>query len=340
MEPPPLPTTTVSRDGDLAAVRELAEARRAILGEIEKRIVGQKDVVEHLLVALFARGHCLFVGVPGLAKTLLISTVAEVLNLSFNRIQFTPDLMPSDITGTDVLEEDHTTGKRAFRFVQGPIFANLLLADEINRTPPKTQAALLQAMQEYRVTAGGETYPLELPFLVFATQNPIEQEGTYPLPEAQLDRFMFYVTVNYPSAEEEVQIVRSTTSAVRPLLHRVLSPAKIRELQELVLRVPAADHVIRYAVELVRQSRPKEPGVPDFVRDYVSWGAGPRASQYLILGAKSRAILDGRVAASVEDVRALALPVLSHRVIANFRAESDGVTSREIVTRLLEKVTP
>ncbi|HVP67197.1 MAG TPA: MoxR family ATPase [Anaeromyxobacteraceae bacterium] len=339
MEPPPLPTAAPPRDADLTAVRELAEARRAILGEIEKRIVGQKEVVDHLLVALFARGHCLFVGVPGLAKTLLISTVAEVLNLSFNRIQFTPDLMPSDITGTDVLEEDHTTGKRAFRFVQGPIFANLLLADEINRTPPKTQAALLQAMQEYRVTAGGETYPLELPFLVFATQNPIEQEGTYPLPEAQLDRFMFYVTVNYPSAEEEVRIVRSTTSAVRPLLHRVLSPAKIRELQDLVLRVPAADHVIRYAVELVRHTRPKEAGVPDFVRDYVSWGAGPRASQYLVLGAKSRAILDGRVAASVEDVQALALPVLTHRVIANFRAESDGVTSSEIVSRLLEKVT-
>ena len=334
----PLQTTAAAREADVAAVRELAEARRQIQGEIEKRIVGQRDVVEHLLVALFARGHCLFVGVPGLAKTLLISTVAEVLNLSFNRIQFTPDLMPSDITGTDVLEEDHTTGKRAFRFVQGPIFANLLLADEINRTPPKTQAALLQAMQEYRVTAGGETYSLELPFLVFATQNPIEQEGTYPLPEAQLDRFMFYVTVNYPSAEEEVKIVRSTTSALRPILHRVLSPAKIRELQELVLRVPAADHVIRYAVELVRHTRPKEPGVPDFVRDYVAWGAGPRASQYLVLGAKARAILDGRVAASVEDVRALARPVLTHRVIANFRAESDGVTSDQMVERLLEKV--
>jgi len=336
----PMTTTAVPREADLSAVRELADARRQILGEIEKRIVGQRDVVDHLLVALFARGHCLFVGVPGLAKTLLISTVAEVLNLSFNRIQFTPDLMPSDITGTDVLEEDHTTGKRTFRFVQGPIFANLLLADEINRTPPKTQAALLQAMQEYRVTAGGETYPLELPFLVFATQNPIEQEGTYPLPEAQLDRFMFYVTVNYPSADEEVQIVRTTTSALRPLLHRVLSPAKIRELQDLVLRVPAADHVIRYAVELVRNTRPKEAGAADFVRDYVAWGAGPRASQYLVLGAKSRAILDGRVAASVEDVRALARPVLTHRVIANFRAESDGVTSADIVGRLLEKVTP
>ncbi|HEX9291404.1 MAG TPA: MoxR family ATPase [Anaeromyxobacteraceae bacterium] len=334
------PPHAVGPEADLAAVRELAEARRLMLGELEKRIVGQRSVVDHLLVALFARGHCLFVGVPGLAKTLLISTVAEVLNLSFNRIQFTPDLMPSDITGTDVLEEDHTTGRREFRFVQGPIFANLILADEINRTPPKTQAALLQAMQEYRVTAGGETYPLDLPFLVFATQNPIEQEGTYPLPEAQLDRFMFYVNVHYPSTEEEVEIVRSTTTAVRRTLERVLSPHKIRELQELVLRVPAADHVIRHAVELVRMTRPKEPGTPDFVKELVEWGAGPRASQYLILGAKARAILDGRMAASIEDVRALAKPVLVHRVITNFRAESDNVSAEDVVTRLLERVKP
>jgi MoxR-like ATPase len=325
-------------DADLQAVQELHDARRLLLGEIEKRIVGQKDVVESLLVALFARGHCLFVGVPGLAKTLLISTVADVLDLSFNRIQFTPDLMPSDITGTDVLEEDHTTGRRAFRFVRGPIFANLLLADEINRTPPKTQAALLQAMQEYRVTAGGETYPLDLPFLVFATQNPIEQEGTYPLPEAQLDRFMFYVTVSYPSALEEAEIVRSTTIAERPALRRILSPHKIRDLQDLVLRVPAADHVIKYAVELVRATRPREPGASELVKENVSWGAGPRASQYLVLGAKSRAILDGRMAASVEDVRALAKNVLVHRVITNFRAESEGVTSAQVVERLLEKV--
>jgi len=309
-----------------------------MLGEIEKRIVGQREVVDHLLVALFARGHCLFVGVPGLAKTLLISTVAEVLNLSFNRIQFTPDLMPSDITGTDVLEEDHTTGRRTFRFLPGPIFANLILADEINRTPPKTQAALLQAMQEYRVTAGGQTYPLELPFLVFATQNPIEHEGTYPLPEAQLDRFMFYVNVHYPSAEEEVEIVRSTTTALRQTLERVLSPHRIRDLQDLVLRVPCADHVMRHAVELVRLTRPKEPGAPDFVRELVEWGAGPRASQYLILGAKARAILDGRMAASIDDVRTLAKPVLVHRVITNFRAESDNVTSEDVVARLLEKV--
>jgi MoxR-like ATPase len=322
---------------DLAAVEALAHARTSLLTEIGKRIVGQQHVVDSLLVALFARGHCLFVGVPGLAKTLLISTVAEVLDLSFNRIQFTPDLMPSDITGTDVLEEDHTTGKRAFRFVRGPIFANLLLADEINRTPPKTQAALLQAMQEYRVTAGGETYPLELPFLVFATQNPIEQEGTYPLPEAQLDRFMFYVTVDYPSAADEMEIVRSTTIAARAKLTRILSPARIRELQDLVLRVPAADNVVKYAVELVRKTRPTEPGAPAFVKENVSWGAGPRASQYLVLGAKSRAILDGRMAASVEDVRALARNVLVHRVIANFRAESEGLTSSKIVDRLLEE---
>ena len=333
------PTRAVpAADDDLRAVQELAEARRLLVSEIEKRIVGQREVVDTLLVSLFARGHCLFVGVPGLAKTLLISTVADVLDLSFNRIQFTPDLMPSDITGTDVLEEDHTTGRRTFRFVRGPIFANLLLADEINRTPPKTQAALLQAMQEYRVTAGGETYPLDLPFLVFATQNPIEQEGTYPLPEAQLDRFMFYVTVSYPTAEEERQIVRATTVAARPALRRVLSPHKIRDLQDLVLRVPAADHVVKYAVDLVRATRPVEPDAADFVKENVSWGAGPRASQYLVLGAKSRAILDGRMAASVEDVRALAKNVLVHRVLTNFRAESEGVSATQIVERLLEKV--
>jgi MoxR-like ATPase len=325
---------------DLAAVEALARARKLLLTEIEKRIVGQREVVDHLLVSLFARGHCLFVGVPGLAKTLLISTVAEVLNLSFNRIQFTPDLMPSDITGTDVLEEDHTTGRRTFRFVQGPLFANLILADEINRTPPKTQAALLQAMQEYRVTAGGQTYPLDLPFLVFATQNPIEQEGTYPLPEAQLDRFMFYVNVHYPSAEEEVEIVRSTTVATRRTLDRILSPHEIRDLQELVLRVPVADHVARHAVELVRMTRPTDASSPDFVKELVQWGAGPRASQYLVLGAKARAILDGRMTAAVEDVRALARPVLVHRVLTNFRAESENVSSEQIVDRLLEKVRP
>src|SRR5690349_5237674 len=325
---------------DIRAVEEIARARLEIKAEIEKKIIGQHAVVEHLLISLFSRGHCLFVGVPGLAKTLLISTLAEVLNLSFNRIQFTPDLMPSDITGTDILEEDRSTGRRSFRFVKGPLFANIILADEINRTPPKTQAALLQAMQEYKVTAGGQTYPLDLPFLVFATQNPIEQEGTYPLPEAQLDRFMFYVNVHYPSAEEEVEIVRSTTVATRRTLDRILSPHEIRDLQDLVLRVPVADHVARHAVELVRMTRPTDPSSPDFVKELVQWGAGPRASQYLVLGAKARAILDGRMTAAVEDVRALARPVLVHRVLTNFRAESENVTSEQIVDRLLEKVRP
>jgi MoxR-like ATPase len=336
--PTPVPAQGTVPNEDLRAVEELAQARAQIVEQIEKRVVGQRDVVEHLLISLFSRGHCLFVGVPGLAKTLLISTLADVLNLSFNRIQFTPDLMPSDITGTDILEEDKATGHRAFRFVQGPLFANIILADEVNRTPPKTQAALLQAMQEYRITAGGRTYPLDLPFLVFATQNPIEQEGTYPLPEAQLDRFMFLVDVGYPSAEEEVQIVKSTTGAAQPRLEKILSPERILALQELVRRVPVPDHVVRYAVELVRNTRPKEPGVPDFVAKNVSWGAGPRASQYLVLAAKARAILSGRFVATVEDVRALARPVLRHRVLPNFTAESEGITSVKLVDQLVALV--
>jgi MoxR-like ATPase len=328
----------VGASEDLRAVEELASAKRQILEQIEKRVVGQREVVEHLLISLFARGHCLFVGVPGLAKTLLISTLADVLNLSFNRIQFTPDLMPSDITGTDILEEDRSTGRRELRFMKGPLFANIILADEVNRTPPKTQAALLQAMQEYRVTAGGRTYPLDLPFLVFATQNPIEQEGTYPLPEAQLDRFMFLVDVGYPSAEDEVEIVKTTTSSRQPALTKILSPERIVALQELVRRVPVPDHVVRYAVELVRHTRPKEAGAPDFIAKNVSWGAGPRASQFLVLGAKARAILDGRFAASVEDVRASARPVLRHRVLPNFHAESEGITSLRLVDQLLDLV--
>jgi MoxR-like ATPase len=340
----------VDADDDLRAVEEIAHARLAIKREVEKRIIGQEAVIDQLLCALFARGHCLFVGVPGLAKTLLISTLAEVLNLSFNRIQFTPDLMPSDITGTDVLEEDHATGKRAFRFIRGPVFANIVLADEINRTPPKTQAALLQAMQEYRVTAGGETHTLAAPFLVFATQNPIEQEGTYPLPEAQLDRFMFQVDVQYPSSDEEVEIVKQMTSAYRPSPDKVLSPEKILALQELVLRVPVADHVVKYAVALVRATRPRSDGgtapgprdlgTLDFIRENVAFGAGPRASQYLILGAKARAILDGRPAASVDDVRALARPTLQHRLITNFHAEAEGIRTPQLIERLLDVIRP
>jgi MoxR-like ATPase len=333
-------TAPATVDADLVAVDELARAKKQIVAEIGKRIVGQTEVIDHLLIALFSRGHCLFVGVPGLAKTLLISTLAEVLNLTFNRVQFTPDLMPSDITGTDVLEEDRSTGKRVFRFVRGPIFANIILADEINRTPPKTQAALLQAMQEYRVTASGSTYALDLPFLVFATQNPIEQEGTYPLPEAQLDRFMFLVDVDYPTNEEEAQIVKQTTGAWAPRPQKILSPEKIRELQDLVLRVPAADHVVRYAVELARRSRPQAPGAADFVKQYLAWGAGPRASQFLTLAAKARAVLDGRYAASVDDVRAMARPVLRHRLITNFSAEAEGVRPEQLVDRLLELIKP
>jgi MoxR-like ATPase len=323
---------------DLKAVEDLSLAKQQILNQIEKRVVGQREVVEHLLISLFSRGHCLFVGVPGLAKTLLISTLADVLNLTFNRIQFTPDLMPSDITGTEILEEDRSTGRREFRFLRGPLFANIVLADEVNRTPPKTQAALLQAMQEYRITAGGQTFPLDLPFLVFATQNPIEQEGTYPLPEAQLDRFMFLVDVGYPSAEEEVQIVKSTTGSSRPALSKILSPERIIDLQDLVRRVPVPDHVVQYAVTLVRHTRPKEDGAPDFIAKNVAWGAGPRASQYLVIAAKARAILNGRYVAGVEDVRTLAKPVLRHRVLPNFHAESEGITSVKLIDRLLAMI--
>ncbi|MBT8495216.1 MAG: MoxR family ATPase [Deltaproteobacteria bacterium] len=325
-------------EDDLAAARSIASAREEIRNQLEKRIVGQSQVIDTLLTALFARGHCLFVGVPGLAKTLLISTLAETLNLDFQRIQFTPDLMPADITGTEVLEEDQSTGKRFFRFIKGPIFANIILADEINRTPPKTQAALLQSMQEYKVTASGQTLTLEQPFLVFATQNPIEQEGTYPLPEAQLDRFMFEVDVGYPSEAEEEEIVRQQTTDYTPELARVLSPERIVELQKLVLRVPAADHVVKYAVALTRSTRPDQQQAPEFIKNYVSWGAGPRASQYLILGAKARAILDGRFAAAIEDVKALARPTLQHRLILNYRAEAEGVRQGQLVDRLVDVV--
>lgn len=323
---------------DIEAVENLNEARQKILEQVKKVIVGQDRVIEEMLIALLSDGHCLLVGVPGLAKTLLVSTIARILDLKFSRIQFTPDLMPADITGTEIIEEDHSTGKRQFRFVRGPVFANIVLADEINRTPPKTQAALLQAMQERQVTAGGETYQLDLPFFVLATQNPIELEGTYPLPEAQLDRFMFNIFVDYPSASEEVEIVETTTSAYSPDLEQVLNAEDIIELQRLVRRVPVPRHVVEYAVRLVRTTRPGGDGIPDFVSDWVSWGAGPRASQYLILGAKTRAILQGRYTPTCEDVKAVAKPVLRHRIITNFNAEADGITSVAIIERLLSEV--
>ncbi len=331
-------TATELEESELKSIEEIVRGRDKIKSEIAKVIVGQDEVIDHLLIALFCKGHCLFVGVPGLAKTMLVSTLADVLNLKFSRIQFTPDLMPADITGTDILEQDHTTGRRYFRFIKGPIFANILLADEINRTPPKTQAALLQSMQEYKVTAGGTTYHLDLPFLVFATQNPIEQEGTYPLPEAQLDRFMFQINVEYPKEKEEIEIVRTTTSAYKPALEKVFDPDTITKLQELVIRVPAADHVIGYAVRLVRSSRPIESNALDFVKKWISWGAGPRASQYLILGGKARALLNGRYAVSCGDIRAIAHSILQHRIITNFHAEAEGISSLKIIDQLLDVV--
>ncbi|MEO0078117.1 MAG: MoxR family ATPase [candidate division WOR-3 bacterium] len=322
---------------DVEAVARLGEARARIEAEVGRVIVGQKEVVEQVLTCLLAHGHALLIGVPGLAKTLLVNTLARVLDLSFNRVQFTPDLMPSDITGTEIIEEDPETHRRRFRFVRGPVFANVVLADEINRTPPKTQAALLQAMQEYRVTVAGQTYELPAPFFVLATQNPIELEGTYPLPEAQLDRFMFSVYVGYPSLDEEREIVKCTTSAYAPELSRVLSAAEIGGLQELVRRVPVADEVIGYAVGLASRTRPDNPGSPKFVRDFLSWGAGPRASQYLVLGAKTRAMLAGRYTPSRDDVRAVALPVLRHRLVTNFAAEAEWIRAERIVRMLLEE---
>ena len=324
----------VVNDSDLQAVDQLADAAARITSELSHVIIGQTQVIEELLVAMFAGGHCLLVGVPGLAKTLMVRTLADTLSLSFNRVQFTPDLMPSDITGTEVIQEDRTTGAREFRFIEGPIFTNVLLADEINRTPPKTQAALLEAMQEHQVTAGGKRHRLQEPFFVLATQNPIEQEGTYPLPEAQLDRFMFQVFVDYPDEDEEFQIVRQTTATTVSSVDEVLSLEDIVALQQTVRRIPAADHVIRYAMQFARLTRREKGDVPDFITKYVSWGAGPRASQYLILGAKARAMLKGRAYVSTDDVKAVAAPVLRHRIVTNFNAEADGVTSDEIVRRL------
>jgi MoxR-like ATPase len=325
-----------SRDDerDLELLDELARARVALNAQIGRRIVGQRDVVDNLVAAILAGGHALLVGVPGLAKTLLVRTVAQALDLQFSRVQFTPDLMPSDITGTELLEEDHATGRRFFKFVHGPVFGNVVLADEINRAPPKTQAALLQAMQEHAVTTAGKTHVLPEPFFVLATQNPIEQEGTYPLPEAQLDRFMVQLTVGYPSREEEERIVAETTVDHEATVTPVLNGAQLSELLHLVRRLPAAPSIVSYAVKLARATRPDSPEASSDVKKYVSWGAGPRASQYLILGAKARAAMDGRAMPDLEDVAAMALPVLGHRVVLNFQAEAEGVTAKRIVDSL------
>ena len=321
---------------DLASFEKLAQARQSFLSEVGKVVIGQHEILDHLLIALLAQGHSLIVGVPGLAKTLIIKTLSEVLDLSFNRIQFTPDLMPSDITGTELIDVELDTGKRSFRFYNGPIFANIVLADEINRTPPKTQAALLEAMQEHKVTAGGRTYDLDEPFFVLATQNPIEQEGTYPLPEAQLDRFMFNLNIEYPSSEEEVAIVRDTTTPEQHVLNPVITKSEIASYQDLVRRVPASDNVVEYAVKLASATRPSSDSSPDFIKQSVDWGAGPRASQYLVLGAKAKAILDGRPSPNITDVQSLALPILRHRVLPNFNAEAEGLKVEDILNQLID----
>jgi MoxR-like ATPase len=320
---------------ETALVAELSIACRDLTEQLGKVIVGQQEVVEQLLIGLFSRGHCLLVGVPGLAKTLLVSTLAKILDLSFKRIQFTPDLMPADITGTDILQDDPETQRRRFVFLKGPIFANMILADEINRTPPKTQAALLEAMQEHHVTAAGHTYPLPKPFFVLATQNPIEQEGTYPLPEAQLDRFMFQISLDYPSRDEEIQIMKQTTASRTVELSRILNADKIQQLQGIVREVVAGDHVFQYAADLVRMTRPKESTAPAFVKELVAWGAGPRASQYLILAGKARALLQGRLHVATQDVRAIAKPVLRHRLLTTFHADAEGITTDAIIDQLL-----
>jgi MoxR-like ATPase len=334
----PAPPTPPIADKESAFISKFVAVRQQLLTEIHKVIIGQDEVIGLLLAAIFARGHCLLVGVPGLAKTLLISTLARVLKLKFNRIQFTPDLMPADITGTDILEEDPVTGKRNFRFVHGPVFANIVLADEINRTPPKTQAALLQAMQEYQVTATGRTYPLEPPFFVLATQNPVEQEGTYPLPEAQLDRFMFMVNIGYPSRREERQIVRATTMELGENPESILSASDILHVQKVLRRLPVSDHVVDYAVNLVRATRPKQKGTPAFINDWLTWGAGPRAAQYLVLGAKANATLNGRLNVGTDDVRVVAKPVLRHRLFTNFNADAEGIGPDQVVEKLIEAV--
>ncbi|MCX6639980.1 MAG: MoxR family ATPase [bacterium] len=321
---------------DVEALEKLKQARLSIEHELAQVIIGQKQVITGLMIGLLSRGHCLLIGVPGLAKTLMISSLAQSLELTFSRIQFTPDLMPSDITGTEIIEEDRASGHKAFKFVRGPVFANIVLADEINRTPPKTQAALLQAMQEHQVSTGGVTHTLTEPFFVLATQNPIEQEGTYPLPEAQLDRFMFNLWVEYPSLEEERLIVKTTTSSIAAQLKPVLSGADIIELQDLIRRIPVSDHVVEFAVGLARLTRPEDANAPKFIKDWIRWGAGPRAGQYLILGAKAQAALDGRPTPDVEDVRHIALQVLRHRLVLSFNAEADGIGAVQVVEKLLE----
>jgi MoxR-like ATPase len=326
--------TLPTADADVA--RELSDAYKSMTEQIGKVIVGQTDVIEQLLMAMFSRGHCLLVGVPGLAKTLLVSTVSKILHLSFKRVQFTPDLMPADITGTDILQDDPETGRRKFTFLPGPIFANMVLADEINRTPPKTQAALLEAMQERQVTVGRVRHKLDDPFFVLATQNPIEQEGTYPLPEAQQDRFMFKVFVRYPTFDEEFEIARRTTTTAVDHVVPVLAAEEIIHLQRIVREVPVSDHVVRYVLSLVRQTRVGEPGVPDFIAEQLQWGAGPRAVQNLVLGGKARALLHGRTYVSTDDIRALAKPVLRHRLVINFAAESEGTTADSVIDRLIE----
>lgn len=323
---------------DRREIEELKVSYQRICAEIAKLIVGQKQVIDQVLVCLFCNGHSLIIGVPGLAKTMLVNTIASILDLRFNRIQFTPDLMPADITGTQVIEEDLSTGRRNFRFVKGPVFANVILADEINRAPPKTQSALLQAMQEYKVTYGGETHALSLPFFVLATQNPIEQEGTYPLPEAQLDRFMFTILIDYPAATEEVEIIKTTTSAYEVELKKILDAEKFLLFQRLIRKMPVADDVIDQVVELVAVTRPKNPDAPEYIKKYIAWGAGPRASQYLILGAKAKAALEGRYSPNIEDVKSIAAPVLRHRIITNFAAEAEGIRAEDIVQRLLERL--
>ena len=323
---------------DVLRARRLQAAKADLMGQLREVIVGQDHVIEELLIALFSRGHCLLVGVPGLAKTLLVSSLSSILDLQFSRIQFTPDLMPSDVTGSEILQEDPQTRQRSFRFIPGPIFANMILADEINRTPPKTQSALLQAMQEYQVTSAGQTRPLPLPFFVMATENPIEQEGTYPLPEAQLDRFFLQIAIDYPSVEEERRIVLETTGSRAVSLKKVLNAEEVLSLQDLVRRVPVPESAVQLAVRLARLSRPRDGESPDYVKRWVSWGAGPRASQALIVGAKARALLEGRFAASAEDVRAVAKPILRHRIVLNFQAEAEGVRPDDLITRLLDAV--